>query len=660
MATHLYYGPITLTNCLTREFSQEAVYDDSGTDIVCHKFTISVVGFVHGLTTVATGTLVKPSGPSALRSYAIPDTSHGAAINHKNIRAALMHPRQYFKLEVGASRDHTGDGEVLLDCFPSSNNADESKNSASHIDVRNGPHPLDCKITHVADNNVFRVEYRIEIYALECKTDGTNDNQTGVLSNRWSLVEDVDANFYTTRTISGRLKVATSRVNPLDFRAYVVPKLRKGFRRESMRFEVSADALTLDYTITDKEIAYSAPFPATSWSLRHTESVDTKMLAHAEIAVRLAGPRDVHKKILIATCAAIIEAKIYGTADPAQIVKPQHLIEQLSIVDIYGDNENAVEAYCRIRHTGGKKNADSNNPLLNLLVSTTLNIIGRPIEDADIPQSLKAKIQQEYPEYSGTYDNTKSIDPFENGGTRSGALYLADSFSSHLQSGCGVRTHNYNQGTPPTDPLSDGQEVDRAPTEEQTSVAVYQYTADAPQTETRSTSHLQAIYTHYRLESRYEEITHRVQLPVAKGNIASGSNNNPITALRTCRIVALGPSTLTRRVRISAERVGEYPQIPEAVSIIDSATTEPNNQTLIRHVVIHSQPEQQPNDAWIYRLEAQYDYALDRPLLSGETFRTGLIPWLTTQAQTTAVPATDAVVYLDPTTTGLNDPWSYV
>lgn len=660
MATHVKYGPITITNCLTREFSQEAVYDDSGTDLLCYKFTISVVGFVHGMWTVANEVFDKPPGPSTLRDESLPNDGYGAASNHVNIRSTLMHPRQIFSMRTGASRDVYTDGEVLLSCYPSSANDDSTPNDASLTDVKNGPRPLECKITHISDNNVFKVEFRIEIHKVECRTNGTNANQIGVLSNRWSLVEDVDANFYTIRTISGRLRVATSRVNPLDFRAYVVPKMRKGFRRESMRFEVSADALTLDYTITDKEIAYSAPFPATSWSLRHTESIDTMMVSHGEIAIRLGGPRDVHKKILISICAAIIMAKIYGKPNPIQAQKQQHYIEQLTLTDIYGDNENAVEAYCRVKHVG-KEDVNDTNPLLTLLAGTTLNILGRPIEDADFPETLKSKIQQEYPEYGGEYDSTKSIDPFENSGNRSGAIYLADSFSTHLQSACGVRTHNYNQGTPPNDPLSDGEEVDRAPEEQQTSVEIYQYTADPPQTtESRSSDHLDAIYTHYRLESRYEEITHRVQLPVAKGNIASGSGGNAVNSLNTCRVVALAPSTLVRKVRISAERLEKYPQIPEADTILDTATSQPNNQTLIRHVVIHSQPELQSNGAWLYRVEAQYDYALDRPLLGGETMRTGLIPWLTSQAQLTAIQATDAVVYLDPTTTGLNDPWSYV
>lgn len=649
MGTVLRYGDIYITNCLTKEFDQEPVYDDSGTDLLYHKFTISVVGYVHGSSVVIGNTnedgSEKNVGPAILNAGSIPVPRSGAAINETAVRAALNHPRQAFRLATGVESDSLLGGETLLECYPASNNDPADANDANLIDVNNGPQPRGLRITNISNNNVFRVEYRIEICKLECATNGSNGNGTGVLSNRWSLVEDVDDNFYTTRTIQGRLRIATSRVNALDFRAYVVPKLHRGFRRQSMRFEVSANGLTLDYTIIDRETAFTPPYPATSWAMRHTETTGNGMVSTGEVHVRLGGARDTEKQALISVAAAIIDSKLFGGKNVNKEVKQTHFIEQLMITDFYGDHENGVEAYCRVRHNGDPK---QENPDLAILIGDRLHVIGKPLDKLALPGIAAYNI--------GPYDSTVAMDPFVNLGTRDGALFLADSFASHLQSACGVRTHNYNQGIAPKNPLDDQIEELRAPDPQAIQVEVYQSTTNPPAyIEPRNDDQFSAIYTHYRYESKYEELKNKIHLPVAKSNQPS-NNPNQQPSKKTSIVVAVGPSMLRRVVRISAERIGAPPLLPPAIDIPDTVnTTNPNNQTLLRHVNVPEQPELTADDNWLYRFEAQYEYALDRPLESGESLHTGLIPWLTADAQNTLPSLTDALVYYDPNNTILQN-----
>ena len=115
------------------------------------------------------------------------------------------------------------------------------------------------------------MEAEFEICKLECDEFGNAYNTSGVLNNRWSVIDDIDGNFRTTRKWSGVLRAATSTINANSFRGFVVPPLQPGLYRDSMSFRVSEDGLNLRYEITDIEAFFSPPAPATKWSMEHTE-----------------------------------------------------------------------------------------------------------------------------------------------------------------------------------------------------------------------------------------------------------------------------------------------------------------------------------------------------------------------------------------------------
>src|SRR5690606_14265916 len=129
----------------------------------------------------------------------------------------------------------------------------------------------------------------------------TNDRDAfaTVLVNKWTVRDILNRDQYTTRIYHGRLRVSTGEVSPHVFRGQCLPPLVPGMMRDSMEFEVSEDGLTLAYTVIDRETAYAAPEPATSWEIVHTEQTADDKIIEGSISVTLRGNRNAEKLHLI-------------------------------------------------------------------------------------------------------------------------------------------------------------------------------------------------------------------------------------------------------------------------------------------------------------------------------------------------------------------------
>ena len=172
-------------------------------------------------------------------------------------------------------------------------------------DVDNGPKPRRVNLIHIASNKLFRIEFEIDVAIVDCISPG---NSQGVLSNRWSMSDSVDHNWYTIRVIRATLRLAYLALNPQAFRGWVVPPLQRGFKRESIETATTRDGLSLDYAIVDREVYNSAPKkPATTWRCTHTESVNDANTSISDIDLSLEGPPHTAKQDLIALGAQIIQ-----------------------------------------------------------------------------------------------------------------------------------------------------------------------------------------------------------------------------------------------------------------------------------------------------------------------------------------------------------------
>lgn len=480
-------------------------------------------------------------------------------------------------------------------------------------DLNNGPRCLQFDIISVRANELFEVRATFEVCKLECESgDGRAEvNKSGVLSNRWSVVDYIDNNKMTDRTISGRLRVTTPLLSPHHFRGWVVPTLQAGFRRDSVEFTVTEDGLWLQYTIVDKEIAYAAPYPATSWELEHIEKSDTALTMEASVNVVLTGDRDVPRRELFAIAMAIVKAKLYSGFNGKPVT------EQISMVDNYGDSNNSVGISC---HTLRPRQDDQ-------VLGVGVTKVGIPITAADLALTLAA-----------AYDRNVSGGPFVGNGTfTEGPLPLLGAFHAYLQSPCD-ETHEFSNSTPPTYGSSP------------TIVPAYSLSGtivgSLPSAPTAGISytHQQNLYTNWQMESIYEENTMRVQVPVAGSAIyspASGSNSV---------VVSLGGGITKRIIRCKGTRIGKPPEMPKAVDDYTVAGTSGKAKLLETKWRPHT-PTNTVDGQRVYTIEAEYVYAIPSRLWDTaggviNPISVGYNPWETSSPteQMTVAATTGAIV----------------
>jgi len=579
--TTVEYNGITINNCLTRSFRQEPVMDPSDTDLEFFKYTIRVVGYVH------------TDGGASVRTNISPVDGADAASQHIYIRGLLLEPRGYFKMRTGADFLNAGaqPGVVLLQADPSkaSSNGTELKN----IDLNNGPKTRVFEVTQIAGNKLFRVEVEFELCTVQCGGEaGITENDSGVLSNRWSVTDEIDQNFMTTRTFNGRLRAATSVVNVNSFRALIAPPLSGGFRRDRMTFTATEDGLALAYTIVDREVAFSPPAPATSWSYTHKESTASAKMVTSEVTVSLGGDRNAQKHLLIAIGISIVEAKLItgeGAAD--------HVIEDLSVSDHYGDNTNRVDVYCRVKRTKD----------LTEVRGIVTKGLGRPLTGRDFVAAGFTGL--------GNYDSNRS-----RGG------YPAD--VTEIKGPVGMVAAATTKFQEPCKSLHDHETLALAPQQESgnkdsgtTIRARVVGELTGSRTDYLSESHTEAMYTTWIMESLYHTNYHKVQLPVA-GRDQEFSDGDP-----TSVVIPLTRPTTTRTIRIRGHRHKQPPILPRPEELVDFNG---GDQVLLWWKVKPVTPDRGRDGTLEFRVEAEYHYAITNPPKFDTKLPIGINPWEST------------------------------
>ena len=498
--TDLDYNGIVLRNVLTRAFDQEAVYDDSGTDLLYHKVRIRVSAYVHD---------VLGLGPNAPGVY--PQSGSDINVIYKYIKQRLMSPRQYLLYSVGSS--------PLLELFGAANN----QNVPGNEDVNNGPKPKSCDIVHVAGDNVFRIEYEIECAFVDCDND---QNSAGVLSNRWSMSDDIDQDWYTTRSIHGRLRVASINLNPQSFRGWVVPPLQKGFKRESMSFVTTPDGLNLDYSITDKQVYAACPFPGTTWAATHRELTNDGVTGCSELAMTITGPPGVNKMALIQLGAQLVEAKL-GVRN-GQAAREGRRLESAAITDHL--NASTIEFHVRTRSTKEQT---------SWYFQTAGDQLGKPV-DGDMIDG---------------YDQFTSPVPSDVDLASPTVLFIC-----YLQNPCNDQHSVQNVID---DNESPGVKGYRKSTQITTSTGSFPSAGKSGW----SSDQMRAMYTTYEIDTNYGVDDMSLALPVATAPSSGDGSQRPSRA-----IINLAPPQATLTLNVTAERFTEWPMVQEPVPWLDHPT----------------------------------------------------------------------------------------
>lgn len=606
MSTRIIYNGVEIRNCLTRVFDQEAVYDASGTDLLYHKFTIHVQGYVHGIyqnTTPNVGvkTLVPMMNPEA----DLTADSASAVINQQNARQRLLQPRKPFTMIVGdkvlLSAKAYGDTTTLFGI---------SNKSVVYFDVNNGPKPQRVAIQAIAGTSLIPIEFSIEICAVECETE--NNSTGGALNNRWTVADEMDHNWYTTRTIHGRLRVRYAALNPNLFRAMVFPPLQPGFRRERISTTTSPDGLELEYTVVDKEIYAACPHPGVTWegTVAWNSGQEASKL-YGECHVVINGSKLDDRTEMLIMALDVCYQKLY-------LHDPRNLLTYAQLVEYLHENRIEVRAAVMAGSTGDKV-----VPILNLPSNTR----GKQPPKEPNPDEIEFGRPYTQPGYNKEESRTP---PYY------GTATLTGLFVSYLQTPCGTEfgiSQTRDQvGQAETGKPAKG--TGQPPSPGETSTQITTKVGDLPPVADIKKNYSQeatavGVYSSYSLEVSYHVAHNVLQLPIAQGATAANPNEPTSTFVR------LAQPTARRTVTVVGKRLGAWPKMPKVGNIALSN----NNYAVVLDEQVTPQTPVLINDGKTkeYEIRLEWTVGFARPLTGGERLQLGKIPWDTAAINDNAV-----------------------
>lgn len=585
--TRVLYNSVEIFNPVTRGWSESSQYDDTGTDVILKRYSLAFEGILH------LGALANSPG------YISDGTLQPSATAlFRQVSAKLWEPRKNLEVWFG--------GALALSVLSSNPvNQGGAPLYDPARDVDNGPKPKHVKLIQIAGGNVFRVQFEIEA----AHTCAANGQVTPILSNRWSVQEAMDRNFFTTRTITGVIRLSSGATPAHAYKGYVVPGLEDGFARESIDYTASADGLSASYTVVDRQVHTAAPWPATRMSGSHTESTGdgTKFYSHCH--VRLDGPPNSDKRALISRAIQIVDARLDMMNREDQV---GYFIEQAAITDMFGD-ENAVEVDFKISQTP--------KDIAVFLTHLKADVIGSPLKLPATPGEPDA--------YDPRKNPVPSLFGYRSQGGASDTRSPAALFLLHcyLQSPC-VNQHAIAQFPQTEETAENGESQQR----KETSVSGQTGKVTAHETPQYKEGASENIYTVVRMSTKYTSKPMRVQLPLATPP-ANASGDTSV-------VVRFGTGICYREIWYEAERIGQPPQLPKPVdSYVDSQSNGPITCTLIDHNFESCAPTLASNGrSYVHRIEAYFKYGMSRPYIFGEKPRIGALPIFKATMEDTALP----------------------
>lgn len=634
--TDVIYNGVHLRNVLTRTFDQSVQYDDSGTDRMFNRFNISVESLVSDSDLSEwVATLSDHLGADGA-----PLNPGGALLTSQQklqiVHALLSVPRQNFIYRQG-------DATVVeaVASITSQNQSSQSSFGGDRFspatDLDNGPKPRSVQVTQVIANRVYRIAFSIEVCLLYCgdfPAEVQLDNgartpekrsaltQRRLLSNRFSIDETRDGNFYNTRVLMGRARVAHMDLWSEAIRILVLPSLQPGYKREQVQFVVDPNGLDMSYRVVDKQRYAAPPYPATDFSGVHQETTGIDgAVSQGAISVKVFGSPDALKKALLLVAISIIQCRIGQFGKIAEL-DDNVVPEQVTITDVL--QENVVEVsvqYMRKGGTGKDKEErwlDIMTKRLGLLPSVAILQL-----DPKLVQQGKTDIGDEnYYRVDGRAPNT-DIWPVPSSPWDDGAPYGI--FAQYLQDGC-VPVHStpdtfYTDEVNPEDserppartatvsttPI--GEDVDKYPGGDvEGGVQVSQEQQSFP-------------YTHVEIRSDYANDYGYVSLPKFSDAVAPADGDVVITKLHA--------GTCKKTVFFSAKRQGGQPNIPEIqpVQVDKNGIVYVLDEMHPEYVAPRLMPDQQNFE---YEINMRLNYHMSRALKTSDKLSLGSLPWDTT------------------------------
>lgn len=500
--TNIRYNGIDMVNVLLEGIDQELIREDTGVDPLYIQNRVSVNTVLHFSNVQATtiGRDMATDGTTLAEGY-------DAIIDN------LLQPRRSFLMTTG--------GNTLFNIVPGAvrpgikNPNKDNRFPLSQTDVNHGP-ITSVRVLELIAGKSMRIQFVCTFCTPYCDVPG--QTRGGVLSFRFWIAEDIDCTDWTTeRVYHGRIRVAHLGHNVLlELRNnYKFPTLQRHFLRRRISLNQSPNGLELEFTITDKEVWAVPPSPATDWHGYHSISSPKPggQVMFSELYLRLKGPRDVPKRHLISLIQRIMVAKLH--IDDLK-KNDQTWLQSVSYKDLF--HENTVEAHAVVKMVG----RDDETKLWNV---------------ADLNNTFGLKLDQGAIRLTG-YDNSKAF--HANPTATLKGLFLA-----FLNDPCHVL------GFPADNPKKSQKGYDQGG-----EVSVVDQGEDLEQSNSKySDEHAQGgAYNIYRMVSEVDSDHGTIQMPLGK---KSGSQSS------TSSTISLYQGYSQRRIRIEAERLGNWPTLPE-------------------------------------------------------------------------------------------------
>lgn len=692
MATDVFYNGVWLRNCLTKQFEQEVVYDDSNTDRMFCRFTITVEAIVaedlksNWTNSPATGEITSVSpipiynpGYCAGAHFDISSAYYG---NNDNFSVgATLYNTGTDKMQIihqllSVPRGHfqySNDKLVMMDVWPSGAivggfpspagpntpglGGGSTPDYLSHKeDVANGPKPKFVSINQVFGHRAYRITFSIEISVTLCdpslawdtaqinrdneKFCGTRvfddaalrEENRRLLSNRFSIEETRDENFYNTRIMSGKARVRSIKDWHQSIRWLVLPMLPRGYQRASQQFITSSDGLELTYRVVDRQRYAAPPYPATSFTGAHLEKTGMDGIhSQGMINLTMQGGPSSSKKGLLAAGISIVEARI-GKSVPGEAETSEHcIVREVSITDILHENQIQITVQFHRHVPEDKKNAPGFGwanvfwDKLGLLpdVDTLLNN-GTGNNRVDGQQYNR--------------DQWPIPVPWDNG-----APYGI--FAQYLQDGCCPWHMTLSNLYEPPVSYPDDKEKDEQsrapPPESRAYIGDPGHQQIQPENDGQykpyEQGHVTYPYTYYEVSHDYPVNNGLVALPLAAFNITSnayrpGGPRQEVpqagdTSRGSCVITSLKAPACCRVVFVSAKRVGKAPVLPK----IERQYTDENG---IVYFLQEYHPEFKPAQLmadgknYEYELFFRLVWLMSRPITDSDIVTFGVLPWV--------------------------------
>lgn len=228
------------------------------------------------------------------------------------VQRYLNTPRMRFQVLWTDAADNT---ETAYDFGPPGPNFEPAD-----PDVAWGPQPLNVQISAITGGLAAAYSFTIRakthhLWLNGIKTQGLSNAPNVITSYTRVQNFGIDENGFTTRTISGKIAIASLRAGahegPDHFRYAITPPLPNGFRRVSQNFTVEADQLSATYEFVDREMANNLPEGMSMANATVTSRQDLEGgLAQYTLSGTFSAPKTVERAKLIEAAYSLATAVI--------------------------------------------------------------------------------------------------------------------------------------------------------------------------------------------------------------------------------------------------------------------------------------------------------------------------------------------------------------